>query len=131
MNTRITIATRSLTVYLAVTLAFGAVAASAGDLSTDPGAGLVQRKYVVRFAELDLSKIAGVATLYSRIRNAAHIVCEPGEDAWSPSLSPDRPCIAKAIAAAVAKINRPLLTQYHQLRIQEDSAGLLQLAKAH
>ena len=112
-----------------VILAFGAVAASAGDLSTDLSASGVQRSYIVRFPELDLSKIEGVATLYNRLRSAARLVCEPGQDELNPR--PDRACINKAIAEAVAKVNRPLLTQYHQLRIKGDSTGLVQLAKAH
>ena len=132
MNTIITTATRALTTCIAVTLAFGAVAASAGDPSTELSASAVQRRYVVRFAELDLSKIEGVTALYGRLRTAAYIVCEPGQDEWSWSpRRVDRACINKAIAAAVAKVNSPLLTQYHHLRLQGDSAGLLQLAKAH
>jgi UrcA family protein len=114
-----------------VILAFGAVAASAGDLSTVLSASGVQRSYIVRFPELDLAKIEGVATLYNRLRSAAYLVCQPGENEWSSDPRPDRACINKAIADAVAKVNRPLLTQYHQLRSKGDSAGLVQLAKAH
>ena len=41
-----------------------------------------------------------------------------------------RACVDKAIADAVAIVNRPLLSQYHQLRTKGDKAGLVQLAKA-
>jgi hypothetical protein len=37
----------------------------------------------------------------------------------------------KAVADAVEHVNRPLLSQYHQLRIKGDKAGLVRLAKAN
>jgi hypothetical protein len=36
----------------------------------------------------------------------------------------------KAIADAVSSINRPLLSQYHQLRTKGGKAGPVQLAKS-
>jgi hypothetical protein len=34
-------------------------------------------KYVVRFADLDVSKIEGASALYTRLSHAAGVVCEP------------------------------------------------------
>jgi UrcA family protein len=131
MYTIISTATRALTLCVAVSLTFGAVVASAGDLSTELTATGVRRSYVVRFPELDLSKIEGVAALYSRLRSAARIVCEPGGDELFASPLPDRACIARAVDDAVAKINRPLLTHFHQVQTKSVSAGPVQLAKVH
>jgi hypothetical protein len=36
----------------------------------------------------------------------------------------------KAVSDAVASVNRPLLSQYHQLRTKGDRIGLVQLARA-
>ena len=41
-----------------------------------------------------------------------------------------RACVNKAIDDAVAHVNLPILSQYHQLRSQGDQAGLAQLANA-
>jgi len=128
MNKIITNSTRALTICIAVTLSLGAANASAS-ASWDTSATGVARKEVVLFRDLDLSKIEGVTTLYGRISHAARDVCDPLETLQFPEAY--RACVDKAIADAVAKVNRPLLSQYHQLRTKGDKAGIVQLAKAH
>lgn len=120
MNTIITNAARALAICIAATLGFSAA---------DASAGTVARSEVVRFPDLDLSRIEGVATLYRRIAHAARDVCDPLETQWHPTEY--QTCVDTAIADAVATLNRPLLSQYHQFRIKGDRAGLAQLANAH
>lgn len=129
MNTIITNTARALTICIAATLGFSAADASAGTLSNDTSVTGAMRKEVVRFPDLDLSRIEGVTVLYRRIANAARDVCDPLWTQWR--ISEYGICVNQGIANAVATVNRPLLTQYHQLRTKGDKAGLVQLAKAH
>jgi len=77
--------------------------ALAGDRSDEP------RKQVVRFADLDLNRAAGAATLFGRIRAAARDVCEPLKPEWLAS----HQCMDLALARAVADVNAPALTDYY------------------
>jgi UrcA family protein len=69
---------------------------------------------VVGFAGLDLAQPAAVEALYRRLKQAAAEVCgdatHPGTRIVSASW---RACTAKAVADAVAALDRPLLTAYH------------------
>jgi UrcA family protein len=84
--------------------------------------------YPVGFSDLDVSTMKGAKTLYLRIRFAAETVCESAAT-WGKKEG--RACVDKAVDDAVARVNRPLLSQYHQLRSKGDKAGLVQLAKAN
>ena len=129
MNTIVTNAARALTICIAATLGFSAADASAGTLSNGTSVTGAARSEVVRFPDLDLSRIEDVAKLYGRIAHAARNVCDPLETQWQPTEY--RTCVDTAIANAVATVNRPLLSQYHQFRIKGDRTGLAQLANAH
>lgn len=68
----------------------------------------------VSYADLDLTRNAGAAALYSRIHFAARQVCEPVSVAWTwKVLDPARRCIEAAITRAVADVNAPELTGYY------------------
>ena len=84
--------------------------------------------YPVRYSDLDISKMKGAKTLYLRIRYAAETLCE-STATWGKKEG--AACVRKAIDDAVARVNSPLLSQYHQLRSKGDNAGLMQLAKAN
>ena len=56
-------------------------------------------------------------------------VLVPSQKVKTYDLAPEMS--AAGIADAVVKVNRPLLSQYHQLRTKGDKAGLVQLAKAN
>ncbi|HEY2463966.1 MAG TPA: UrcA family protein [Steroidobacteraceae bacterium] len=71
--------------------------------STDP----LQVK--VKYADLNVSSTSGAATLYSRIRNAARIVCRPFESAELASKKHLAACVDKAMNNAIAEINQPAL----------------------
>jgi UrcA family protein len=66
----------------------------------------------VSYADLDLTRNAGAAALYSRIHFAAKQVCEPVSVTWT-WLDPARRCIEAAITRAVADVNAPALTGYY------------------
>jgi UrcA family protein len=84
--------------------------------------------YPVRFSDLDIGKMQGVKTLYLRIRYAAEVVCESAAT-WGKKEG--SACVTKAVDDAVARVNIPLLSQYHELRSKGDKAGLVRLAKAN
>jgi UrcA family protein len=69
---------------------------------------------VVNFADLDLTRSAGVAALYARIQLAARHVCEPVVPRDLGSEQRGRACAAHAVEQAVADVNAPQLTSYHQ-----------------
>ncbi len=83
--------------------------------------------YPVRYSDLDVSTMQGAKTLYSRIRFAAETLCASAAT-WGKEEG--ETCVNKAIDDAVAHVNLPLLSQYHQLRIKGDKA-LVQLANAN
>ena len=84
--------------------------------------------YPVRYSDLDVSTMQGAKTLYLRIRFAAETLCESAAT-WGQKEG--QACVNKAVDDAVAQVNLPLLSQYHQLRSKGDKAGLVQLANAN
>jgi UrcA family protein len=71
-------------------------------------------RQVVNFADLDLTRTAGVAALYTRIQLAARRVCEPAMLRDLGSEQRARLCAAHALEQAIAAVNAPQLTSYHQ-----------------
>jgi UrcA family protein len=70
------------------------------------------RSVEVSFRDLDLSTPSGAAKLYRRIYGAAQRVC--GYEATSVNeQSIWQNCVRPAVAAAVAAVNSPLLTELH------------------
>ena len=102
-----------------------------GSLSacTDAGAATHQDHEIatrrVNYADLDLNRSEGAATLYSRIRSAAKYVCRPGSDNWEWTPSTNR-CTEQAIARAVADVNAPALTSYHAAHTRQPLIRLAQ-----
>jgi UrcA family protein len=108
-------------------LSLGCAAIGGNALASDsPGAATVT--YSVGYSDLDISTTKGAKTLYLRIRYAAETLCE---NAATWGKKEGQACVNKAVDDAVVRINRPLLSQYHQLRSKGDKAGLVQLAKAN
>jgi UrcA family protein len=70
-------------------------------------------RQVVRFADLNLDRPEGVATLYARLRIAATKVCDDGEPDWVVRRLSNA-CALHATERAIADINLPALTSYHQ-----------------
>ena len=68
----------------------------------------------VHYADLNLNQPAGVAELYRRITVAANLLCGPRAYTGFYDLVPEfTRCSEKAIAAAVARADRPQLTAYY------------------
>lgn len=80
---------------------FSAVGAAAD--GTDPPTA------IVKYADLNVSSVAGATALYGRIRAAAQTVCRSFDqrDLASQALKAD--CINHAIARAVTEVNEPAL----------------------
>jgi UrcA family protein len=91
---------------LAMLLSSLGAAASAGE----PGEDGVR---TVRFADLDLTRSAGVAELYARIKSAAGDACQPVPAREVESVLRSQRCTQQAIARAVAAVNAPELTSYY------------------
>lgn len=123
------IAARAMAIGIAGGLA--GTAAAASPVSLDESVAGASLEYVVPSGDLDLSRIEGAAALYARIRHAARAVCETILTQQPGLLGKYRGCVDSAIAAAVGRANRPLLSEYHRLRLMGDRAGLAQLAKGH
>ena len=130
MNKTIT-AVRTMTICAAAIMGLGATHASAAGAANDASVSDGVRAYIVRFHDLDLARIEGATALYGRLRAAAYRVCDPLQSREMGIAAKYRACMDKAIADAVAKVNRPLLSQYHQLRTNGDRGGLVQLAQAN
>jgi UrcA family protein len=103
-----TITARTWTALAATTLAMGGLGTIARADSI-----LEERSILVHFEDLDTSTSGGAQRLYDRIESAAATVCsEPAR--WRNLALSARyaSCLRTAVAAAIRKINRPLLTQY-------------------
>ncbi len=78
---------------------------------------------LVRYAELDLDRPAGVVLLHGRIQAAAQNVC--GNPQRSGSRLPSavwRACVATTVARTVARVDHPALSAYHASR--QGAAGV-------
>ena len=66
----------------------------------------------VKFADLDLNREAGIARLYVRIKGAARRVCDQQaiDQPWATESYPV--CVRRAMSSAVARIDRPMLSEY-------------------
>ena len=126
-----TTAIRALIICAIAILGFNTAKASTADVLNDLSLKNAARTYTVRFADLNVSTIDGARSLYTRLRHAAKVVCAPLETAPLFGSNQYYTCMSKAIADAVASVNRPLLSQYHRLRTKSDKARGVELAKAN
>jgi UrcA family protein len=123
-------AIRAVAICAAVALGFSAAGASTATSKIQFVSDGVN-KYVVRFPDLDLSKIDGAATLYSRLSSAATIVCNSLRSRDLGIAAQYRACVAQAITNAVASVDRPLVSQYHESRTKGINAAHVQLVRAN
>lgn len=130
MNKPTSRAVRVITISAVVALGFGAAYASAAGAIDQPVSDGA-KQYVVRFPDLDLSKMAGATALYARLRHASRVVCDPLQSREIGTAAGYRACMEQAVANAVASVNSPLLSEYHQMQTRGDRAGFVQLAKAN
>jgi UrcA family protein len=75
------------------------------------------RSVTVHFEDLNINSPRGAAVLYQRIRSAAEDVCgNPSSQRSLALASRYATCVRGAIAGAVARVNRPTLTEYAAAR---------------
>jgi UrcA family protein len=75
-------------------------------------AGADPEQMTVRYSDLDLNRTEGVKILYHRLQHAAQSVCTPNQNRNLATKARFDSCIQTNMQAAVAKIDRPLLTAY-------------------
>ncbi len=102
------ISRKTTTAWLVTLTTIACAAGSRAALADDPVYTTVQK--TVSYADLDLSKPAGAQALYDRIKKAASSVCSELEDSQFEHRVMFRECYDQAVANAVAKANRPMLT---------------------
>lgn len=72
---------------------------------------------LVRYDDLDVTREAGAAVLYERIKTAARSVCKRGFNHPAlDSLVPAHLCVKGAMTRAIAKVNSPALTNHHRAK---------------
>jgi UrcA family protein len=67
----------------------------------------------VTYADLDLTRNAGVAVLYARIKSAAREVCLPVYSWVTEDNMATQQCREEALARAIKDVNAPTLTSYY------------------
>jgi UrcA family protein len=93
--------------------------AEAALFAADASAADLPHSLSVRYVDLNLDRPADVVTLYRRIANAAQDVCGPRELTGSHLPEPGyQLCFNDAVADAVARVDRPALSAYHQQRLE-------------
>lgn len=68
------------------------------------------RQVTVRYADLDLSRPAGADAMIARIRQAAEVACSGFSTRELAEMAQQRACLSETMAAAVRKVNAPLVT---------------------
>ncbi len=66
----------------------------------------------VQYGDLDLNKPQGVDALLKRIKSAAKDVCSEFEGRTQREKQLHSQCVDQAVSTAVARVNRPALSQY-------------------
>ena len=91
---------------LIATAILGALASGFAGVSAAADSGA--RSMTVKYGDLNLSNPQGAATLYRRIVQAAHAVCDSSDDSpWS--LAAVHSCVNKAVTDAVTEVGQPQL----------------------
>ncbi len=132
MNQTLALAARAATICIAASLGCFTANASTAPFADGRTADGDPLKYYVRYADLNLSNMEGVTALYARLRHAAQEVCGPDVDNRElVRVQKYGACLDQAVAQAVAKIDRPLLSQYHQSHAKGDRVRQVQLARTN
>ena len=107
---------RHLATFFGATLTIAA-ATSATVQAADRTASATTQSVTVSYADLDVSRQAGVDTLYRRIVAAADSACSPKPDTRDLVAHRDwEQCVDLAVDNAVAHIANPTLSQTHLAR---------------
>lgn len=82
----------------------------------------VSPSITVQFADLDLDKPQGAATLFARIKTAAQAVCREFQGASPVEKARYKTCIKFAVSNAVARVDKPQLSDYFASRVPAPKA---------
>lgn len=104
-----------ITLALIATAALDAQSAFADPAASAPSAKDPLSKQV-SYDDLDITRPAGVAVLYTRIKAAADVVCSQYTGVPVRRMQMRNACMEQAIANAVTAVNEPKLTAYHEAR---------------
>ncbi len=99
-----------IAISLASFLALPAVATAGSNAGSD------RVSVNVSFADLDMSKAEGLATLYRRLQNATEKVCGPTNYSEAGNLAQlmrNKHCYAEALSEAVEKVDNEALDELH------------------
>lgn len=94
---------------LALTTAAIAFAASPATIAAAPDS---VDTVIVQFADLNLERPEGIAALFARIKTAAKRVCDSRNGERLAQKDQYAACIELAISTAVARVDRPGLSDY-------------------
>jgi UrcA family protein len=87
------------------------------------------KSLTVQFADLDLSKDAGLASLFDRIKGAAERVCSAHSGGTTlRDQQQYAACIEFALSNAVARVDRPELTDYIVSRYSSEKKAQAKVA---
>lgn len=95
------------------------LASFAAQATTSAGSAAVE----IKFSDLDLNRKAGVATLFQRIQGAAKQVCAVHEGRRITEQRAHAACLDNAVLTAVARINRPMLSEFVAAQMGQTVAG--------
>jgi UrcA family protein len=84
---------------------------------------------VVHFADLDLSRSEGATVLYRRLKGAAETVCAPLDGGDLARHMSFKACVQNAISTAVAKVDQPALSAYHEAKTNGRRNATIQTAQ--
>jgi UrcA family protein len=87
------------------------------------------RTVTVHFADLDLDHMPGAAALYQRLKYAAQQVCSPLQGREIARRSRFDRCTKESVAASIAKVDRPVLTQYYRSTLDRSNAPVFLVKK--
>jgi len=114
MNTAINTPSKSIPAIVAagfLVLGFAMSAAGAHAETVEP---LIKH---VTYGDLNLDSENGAKVFYARVRNAAQFVCSPLENRGLSRQQAWQACIDNALAAAVAQVNKPMVTALHNQNV--------------
>src|SRR5579864_7764477 len=79
---------------------------------------------IVRFTDLDLTRVDGAAVLYKRLRAAAETVCGPREDRDPAQATAFKKCVQSALGSAVMRVDRAELTAYYRAHAEPRNTSM-------
>jgi UrcA family protein len=99
-------------------------AGEAALFATATSAAELTESVTVRYYDLNLDRPADVARLYHRITATAKSICGVQDLEYSNWLNPVwQHCVDVAVGEAVARVDRPALSAYHQRQLGQSPAA--------